>query len=227
MKYKDKKIAEKQWIKEIRQPDSRGMFQKLVKEDEAQYQKSLKANQQKVRRETISEQIERKVYQYDDTGNIKKPKHYDNPNIVDDENWKKPPKKFSNTDPSSYPSDRNQKQRMTSWDLIVESAKGKPNEMKEIRETLRNGYKSNPGSLSIKELKMIGKYKPKKQLSLNFSPIVSPVDIDPEPSTPNPVPQREAREIIEDLADERLKKEQEAYDKRYGKGGISKILRPE
>ena len=38
----EKKIAEKQMIKVARQPDSRGVFQKAVKEQEKEYQKSLK-----------------------------------------------------------------------------------------------------------------------------------------------------------------------------------------
>ena len=43
--------------------------------------------------------------------------------------------------------------------FIVESAKGNPKEMKELRQILKDNYKSNPGSLTEKELKMIGKSK--------------------------------------------------------------------
>ena len=52
------------------------------------------------------------------------------------------PKKFDNNDPSTYPSDRSQKQKMNSWDLIMETSKGNPAEMKEIRQILRKTYKS-------------------------------------------------------------------------------------
>ena len=38
----EKEVAEKQIVKVARQPDSRGMFQKAVKEDEKKYQDSLK-----------------------------------------------------------------------------------------------------------------------------------------------------------------------------------------
>ena len=88
--------AEKQIVKVARQPDSRGMFKKLVKEDEAQYKKS------QIRKETMPERIDRMIYQYDSPAGMKKPKHYDNPNIIDDENWKQRPKKFDNNDPSTH-----------------------------------------------------------------------------------------------------------------------------
>ena len=71
------------------------------------------------REENMSERIERLQYIYD--GNIPKPKHYDNPNIIDTENYKKMPKKFDNNDPSTYPSDRDQRQRISSWDLILDT----------------------------------------------------------------------------------------------------------
>ena len=75
-------------------------------------------NIQKPRKENMSERIERMVYQYDGGP---KPKHYDNPNIVDDENYGKRPKQFDNNDPSSYPSDRDQRQKLSTWDLILET----------------------------------------------------------------------------------------------------------
>ena len=51
----------------------------------------------KIRKETTLERIERINYEYGDT-TIPKPKHYDNPNIVKDENWKQPPRKFDRQD---------------------------------------------------------------------------------------------------------------------------------
>ena len=41
------------------------------------------------------------------------------------------------------------------------------------------------------------------------------------------VPEKSLDQIIKEKADARLKREQEAYDKEYGVGGIPKILRPE
>ena len=110
------------------------------------------------RSENLDERMQRMIYEYDGGP---KPKHYDNPNIVDQENLKQPPKKFSSMDPSTYPSNRSQKQKMTNWDFIMQSARGNPKEMKEVREILNKSYKSNPDLLSDQELKMIGKYKSK------------------------------------------------------------------
>ncbi len=211
--------AEKQIVKVARQPDSRGMFKKLVKEDEAQYKKS------QIRKETMPERIDRMIYQYDSPARMKKPKHYDNPNIIDDENWKQRPKKFDNNDPSTYPSDRDQRQRLSSWDLIVESAKGNPSEMKEIRGILRDHYKSNPKSLTEKELKMIGQHKSQQIKLPEVKPFVDPRSMIQEQRPM--VPEKTLDQIIKEKADERLKREQDAWDREYGNVGLAKILRPE
>ena len=110
----------------------------------------------KVRQEDMQERLERLLYEYEDGP---KPKHYDDPNIIDHENFKQRPVPFNNKDSSTFPSNRNQRQRMNTWDLMLETAKGNPKEMKEIRSVLRDAYKSNPKNLTTQELKMIGKYK--------------------------------------------------------------------
>ena len=92
----------------------------------------------------------------------------------DDENFKKPPKPFNNADKSSYPSDRLQRQRLNTWELVKEDAKGDPEKMKEVRRILKDSYKTNPNILSDSELKMIGKYKSK-------APKVELPKIDPVP----------------------------------------------
>ena len=113
----------------------------------------------KVRQEDMQERLERLLYEYEDGP---KPKHYDDPNIIDHENFKQRPLPFNNNDSSTFPSNRNQRQRMNTWDLMLETAKGNPKEMKEIRSVLRDAYKSNPKSLTTQELKMIGQYKSPK-----------------------------------------------------------------
>ena len=110
----------------------------------------------KARQEDMQERLERLLYEYEDGP---KPKHYDDPNIIDHENFKQRPVPFNNNDSSTFPSNRNQRQRMNTWDLMLETAKGNPKEMKEIRSVLRDAYKSNPKNLTTQELKMIGKYK--------------------------------------------------------------------
>ena len=174
----------------------------------------------KPREETMSERLERLLYIYEDGP---KPAHYDNPNIVDSENFKKIPKKFNNNDPSTYPSNRDQKQKISTWDLMKQSARGNPAEMKEIREIIRRQYKSDPSYLSDDELKMIGMYKPKNKVVLPEPP--KPIIV-PEPIEP-PKPEKPLQQIIKEGADERLRLEQEQYDKQVGTGGITKILRPE
>ena len=109
-----------------------------------------------VREERLDERLERLLYEYEDGP---KPKHYDDPNIIDHENFKQRPVPFNNNDNSTFPSNRNQRQRMNTLDLMLETAKGNPKEMKEIRSVLRDAYKSNPKNLTTQELKMIGKYK--------------------------------------------------------------------
>ncbi len=174
----------------------------------------------KPREETMPERLERLLYIYEDGP---KPAHYDNPNIVDSENFKKIPKKFNNNDPSTYPSNRDQKQKISTWDLMKQTARGNPAEMKEIREIIKRQYKSDPSYLADDELKMIGKYKPKNKVVLPEPP--KPIIV-PEPIEP-PKPEKPLQQIIKEGADERLKLEQEQYDKQVGTGGITKILRPE
>ena len=109
-----------------------------------------------VREERLDERLERLLYEYEDGP---KPKHYDDPRIIDSENFKRRPVPFNNNDSSTFPSNRNQRQRMNTWELMLETAIGNPKEMKEIRSVLRDAYKSNPKNLTTQELKMIGKYK--------------------------------------------------------------------
>ena len=112
-----------------------------------------------VREERLDERLERLLYEYEDGP---KPKHYDDPRIIDSENFKRRPVPFNNNDSCTFPSNRNQRQRMNTWELMLETAKGNPKEMKEIRSVLRDAYKSNPKSLTTQELKMIGQYKSPK-----------------------------------------------------------------
>ena len=125
------------------------------------------------RPENMSERIERLTYIYD--GNVPKPKHFDNPNIIDTENYKKMPKKFDNNDPSTYPSDRDQRQRISSWDLILDTTikSGTPEEKKEMRSYLREKY-NDPDQrkhLGKKELKFISAYKDPKE-TIAAAPII-------------------------------------------------------
>ena len=159
----------------------------------------------KPREETFNERLERLLYEYEDGP---KPKHYDNPMIVSSENFKQPPKKFSNNDPSSYPSNRNQRQRLTTWDLMVKSAEGNPKEMKEIRDVLKKSYNSNPASLTDKELKMIGKFKPKSpKVELPKVEPMIPITFNrPTLPTPDPETERLKQNYLRAVEDDRREK---------------------
>ena len=142
-----------------------------------------------VRKENLDERIQRMVYKYDGKPNDKPPLHYNNPNIIDEENYGKRPKPFNNNDPSSYPSDRDQRQRISSWDLILDTTikSGTAREKKEMRKYLRDKYK-DPNQrkyFSEKEKRFISAYKPPEVtipkvdttiLTQNFKPIEQTIE---------------------------------------------------
>ena len=142
-----------------------------------------------VRKENLDERIQRMVYQYDGKPNDKPPLHYNNPNIIDEENYGKRPKPFNNNAPSSYPSDRDQRQRISSWDLILDTTikSGTAREKKEMRKYLRDKYK-DPNQrkyFSEKEKRFISAYKPPEVtipkvdttiLTQNFKPIEQTIE---------------------------------------------------
>tara|TARA_R110002167_G_scaffold151427_3_gene345386 strand:- start:1695 stop:2579 length:885 start_codon:yes stop_codon:yes gene_type:complete len=173
----------------------------------------------KPRVETVLERIDRVQYEYGDSD--KKPAHYNDPNIVDYENYKQPPRAFNSDDKSTYPSDRNQKQRLSTWDAMVQTAKT-PEEKREIREVLHRDYKKSKGAnMSDKELRMIGKHP--DQLKELIKPIVTPT---PAPYVPPAQPKIPLEEIIRRNADAKLRQQQLDHDYRYGKGGLASLSRP-
>ena len=180
----------------------------------------------KPRVETTVERIDR--LQYELGGIDKEPAHYNNPNIIDYENFKQPPREFKGDDKSTYPSDRSQKQRLNTWDLMVETA-NTPQEKKEVREILNGDYKKNKGKfMSTKELRMINKHPDQIKAQVEalsiipnkiIKPIVTPTPVIRTPSIPIEVK-------IKQMADDRLRREQQEYDRRYGTGGIVILRRP-
>ena len=129
----------------------------------------------KFRAETTTERIER-LHHIHDGG--PKPKHYDNPKVIDQENLGKRPKPFNNNDRSTYVSDRDQKQRLSTWDVILDDTikNGSPADKKEMREYLREKAKDpiTKSYLNKKELNFISTPKPVVNIPLpkiDFSPI--------------------------------------------------------
>ena len=151
-------IAEQQMIKVARQPDSRGTFKKLVKEDEDNYQKSLKANR------SIVDQ----VIDY-------------SPNKI------QRPKQFKNEDPSTYPMNQKKTLNTWEAMLEVAKNPKTPEDRKIANEYKRMIHKDyyNPkrrGLLSEEDLKFVGKHhsqrvkKPEIKIptvDLNYKPYVS------------------------------------------------------
>ena len=129
--------------------------------------------QPKVRQETMLERIASVQYMYGDSK--VKPAHYDNPNIVSAENWKKKPEKWDGHQNFS----KDQKQQMSSWDEHLNIAK-KPKSPEERREALDTKRMlmqtyNNPklkNTLAEDELKLINKHK--SQLTPKVTPVVTP-----------------------------------------------------
>ena len=141
---------------------------------------------------------------------------------ADYENYKQPPREFSNSDPLSFPSDRDQKQRLDTWQLMVATAKT-PAEKKEIRDVLRRDYKNTKGkNMSSKELRMIGKHP--DQIKALTPQVVTPT---PTPYVAAPItPQIPIEEVIKQRADLKLQLQQQDHDMQYGRGGLAHLLRP-
>ena len=157
---------------------------------------------------------------------MKKPAHYDNPNIVDDENWKQRPRPFVNQDSSTFPSDRDQRQRMSTWDMLMESSKTNPKERRELKNIIWDDYKKNgPKYMGDDELKMIGKHP--EQIKKQYEETKLPVFEPPSKAVVRQEPEIPLEEQIKIRADARLAREQREYDKTYGTGGIVRIWRPQ
>ena len=163
--------------------------------------KQLKKPTPKVRQETSMERIERINYEFGDA-TLKKPAHMNNPNIVTFENWGQRPKPFSHHDRSTFPSDKDQQQKMNTWDMLVESAKLDPKDenSKDTKRMLMKQYYNKKGLgreyMNDNELKLIGKHKsqletPKPVIekpTLSLAPIYRPV--------PTPEPEVSVEEVI-------------------------------
>ena len=232
--------SQKQLEKLAVHPESRGTWKKYVKanelaeaEEKKLMQFAIERSTQKVngypkkdyskpktRLETDSERIERITYEFGK--NNKKPAHYDNPNIIDYDNRMKPPKPYRPDDKSSYPSNRNQKQRLNSWELMLATAKS-PQEKRELRDILNKDYKKTRGKyMSPKELRMINKHP--DQLKKYEVPIITPT---PVPYIAAAVqPEISVEEQIRRNADQKLRQEQVDHDMQYGRGGLAALSRP-
>ena len=139
----------------------------------------------------------------------------------------KSPKPFNSLDRSTYPS--NQKNVISTYDLVLGDAKKNPNDpnSKEFKRMLHRKY-NNPKSrewMGDDELKLIGKHK--SQIPGPISVVQVPKEVVPEVRINEPIKQEKPLEqIIKEKADERLRQEQNAWDKSYGNQGLAWLKRP-
>ena len=165
-------------------------------------------------------------------------------------------KKYDNLDPTTYPSDPEQRRRLKNiadlekdlgyvqkennvpyqndtrspvqkkrdkFNLWSEIKKDKThNNLKDVRRIVNDEYKKHgTKNLTPDEHKYLDK-KPK--------PVYPEVIFKPEPEISSPTFKKEDRpveQIVRELADARLVREQRDWDKRYGKFGITQLKRPE
>jgi len=174
--------------------NSKGAMKKFVKEQRALDTPGVTPKvQPKVRQESMLERIE--TVQYELGESKVKPAHYDNPNIVSYENWKKKPEKWDGYHNFS----NDQKQQMSAWELHLNIAKKprSPEDRREaldtkrmLRETHNNPKLKN--TMADDELKLIGKHKSQQP---KVTPIMSSVMVRREPFKPSP-PNVDVNEFI-------------------------------
>ena len=114
------------------------------------------------------------------------------------------------------------------WDLMKMTAhtSEEKNEIKRILN--KQYYKRGPKDMDPEDLKYIGKHK--SQTQTVYPKVEIPrVSIDENlisKPTRQPEPEISLTELIKIRADERLKKEQRAWDHQHGRSGITDLLRP-
>ena len=229
----EKEIAEKQIVKVARQPDSRGMFQKAVKEDEKKYQDSLKPLIDPKHFVEVSNTYDGTNYIVDENGQI-----------TDEANLKKKFEKEeavkNNYSKEATPEqvgklaerlERNAQMSgskgpftngVDTWNAIIDVSKNDPTEMKEIKKSLFRTYnKSGTKFLSDKELKIIKRGKYTEYPEVNIAPSIVPAApvVIKKPEVP-------VEEQIRRYSEAKLKAQQEQWDYEFGRHGLSNLMRP-
>jgi len=198
-------------LKNIRKPlkdkpkgvQYKDVFQRNEERRKEQLNKAWGIEKPKLRQETSLERIHRIGYEHSSDATLKKPEHMSNPNIIKWENWKQPPRKFDSQDKTTYPSDVDQRERMSTWDLYVEKARKFPGDedSKDTRRMLMKQYynKDQRGDMTDKELKIIGKHKSQLEKP---KPIIDVSSFEPliKPHRPSPEPEVSIDEVIKEKA---------------------------
>jgi hypothetical protein len=110
---------------------------------------------------------------------------------------------------------------MSTWDAVKEVSKKYPAEMKQIKKILFKEYnRSGTKNLSDSDLKIIKRGKYSELLKPTIKPVTPIAPIVPrEPEIPLEIK-------IKQLADKRLKREQDNFDQAHGKFGLPNLMRP-
>jgi len=105
------------------------------------------------------------------------------------------------------------------WEVITKTATSWQDKQ-DIREIVNKNYKRDPSSIAPEDRKYVDRENIEPVKIFDTTPVKPelPVktDIDRE---------KDIREIVKKLADDRHKAELEAYDKQHGRGGITEIVR--
>ena len=110
---------------------------------------------------------------------------------------------------------------MSDWEAIKEVSKKDHSEMKEIKKILFKEYnKSGTKNLSDSDLKIIKRGKYSELLKPTIKPVAQITPIVPkEPEIPLEIK-------IKQLADARLKRQQDKFDQEHGRFGLPNLMRP-
>ena len=110
---------------------------------------------------------------------------------------------------------------MNDWDAIKVTSKNNPAEMKEVKKTLFKHYNEHGSKfMSDDDLKIIKRGKYSELLKPTIKPVAPITPIVPkEPEIP-------LEEKIKQLADARLKREQDKFDQENGRFGLPNLMRP-
>ena len=165
-------------------------------------------------------------------------------------------KKFDNLDSASYPFDPEQRRRLKNIDKLEKSLgyvqrennvpyqndTRSPAQKKRDKFNLWSEIKKDKSYGNLKDVRKIVNDEYKKHGTKNLTPdehkyldkksktVYPEVVLQPEPEFSSPTFKRDERpveQIVRELADQRLVREQRDWDKRYGKFGITQLKRPE
>ena len=117
----------------------------------------------------------------------------------------------------------------STWDLITKTATSWQDKQ-DIREIVNKNYKRDPSSIAPEDRKWLDKdlIKPVKIFDTS-KPEYPDVILGTEPTTKTTIDidTRPIDQIVRDLADQRLVREQKDWDQRWGRDGIVSLKRPE